>query len=172
MWRWMRPHRCSVRRRCYDRVSPGRGRTARPSRRGPSRQRGGNHFHMLTNPTEILGNDQGWVRAIRCLTWSWVNPMPRDVDLRFLFLTLPSISNATWSLWPWDLSKSIDCLHHRRPRNQPLGCLVADENGQTSRTGIFAGGDAVTGAATVILAMGAGRKAALAIDRYLSNLPV
>lgn len=49
------------------------------------------------------------------------------------------------------------------------GCLVADEDGRTSRPGIFAGGDAVTGAATVILAMGAGRKAARAIHEYCEN---
>ena len=50
------------------------------------------------------------------------------------------------------------------------GCIVADEDGVTSRPGVFAGGDAVTGAATVILAMGAGRKAAAAIDRYIKSL--
>ena len=49
------------------------------------------------------------------------------------------------------------------------GGIVADENGATTRPGIFAGGDAVTGAATVILAMGAGRKAAKAIDEYIKN---
>ena len=49
------------------------------------------------------------------------------------------------------------------------GCIVADEQGATSRAGVFAGGDAVTGAATVILAMGAGRKAAKAIDEYVKN---
>ena len=49
------------------------------------------------------------------------------------------------------------------------GCVVADEEGQTSREGVFAGGDTVTGAATVILAMGAGRKAAKAIHEYLSG---
>ena len=49
------------------------------------------------------------------------------------------------------------------------GCLVADEAGATTRPGVFAGGDAVTGAATVILAMGAGRKAAAAIDEYLRS---
>ena len=49
------------------------------------------------------------------------------------------------------------------------GCIVADEDGRTTREGVFAGGDAVTGAATVILAMGAGRKAAAAIHSYISN---
>ena len=49
------------------------------------------------------------------------------------------------------------------------GCFVADENGMTSREGVFAGGDAVTGAATVILAMGAGKKAAAAMDEYMKN---
>ena len=49
------------------------------------------------------------------------------------------------------------------------GCIVADENGATTREGVFAGGDAVTGAATVILAMGAGRKAAKAIDEYIKS---
>ena len=48
-------------------------------------------------------------------------------------------------------------------------CIVADENGQTSREGVFAGGDAVSGAATVILAMGAGKKSALAIDEYIKS---
>ena len=50
------------------------------------------------------------------------------------------------------------------------GCIMADEVGQTSRAGIFAGGDAVSGAATVILAMGAGKKAAKAIDEYIKSL--
>ena len=50
------------------------------------------------------------------------------------------------------------------------GCIVADDWGQTSREGVFAGGDTVTGAATVILAMGAGRKAAVAIDRYVQGV--
>ena len=50
------------------------------------------------------------------------------------------------------------------------GCIVADETGATSRPGVFAGGDAVTGAATVILAMGAGRQAAAAIDNYIKSL--
>jgi glutamate synthase (NADPH/NADH) small chain len=49
------------------------------------------------------------------------------------------------------------------------GCIVADENGATTREGVFAGGDAVTGAATVILAMGAGRKAAKTIDEYIKS---
>ena len=50
------------------------------------------------------------------------------------------------------------------------GCIVVDENGKTSKKGVFAGGDAVTGSATVILAMEAGKKSATAIDEYLSNL--
>ena len=49
------------------------------------------------------------------------------------------------------------------------GCIIADENGKTTREGVFAGGDAVTGAATVILAMGAGKTAAKAIDEYIKN---
>ena len=49
------------------------------------------------------------------------------------------------------------------------GCLIANENGATTRDGVFAGGDAVTGAATVILAMGAGKTAAKAIDEYIQN---
>ncbi|MDY4253454.1 MAG: dihydropyrimidine dehydrogenase, partial [Clostridium sp.] len=48
-------------------------------------------------------------------------------------------------------------------------CIIADENGQTTKEGVYAGGDAVTGAATVILAMGAGKKAAEAIDEYLTK---
>ena len=49
------------------------------------------------------------------------------------------------------------------------GCFITDENGRTSREGVFAGGDAVTGAATVILAMGAGKTAAKAMDEYIRN---
>ena len=130
-------------------------------------------FHMLTNPTEILGNDQGWVRAIRCLRMELGEP---DASGRRSPIPIPDSA--------FDLECDVVIMALGTSPNPLIasttagletnrwGCLVADENGQTSRPGIFAGGDAVTGAATVILAMGAGRKAALAIDRYLSSLPV
>ena len=68
-----------------------------------------------------------------------------------------------------DLAEPANRIDHGLETNR-RGCIVADdERGQTSREGIFAGGDTVTGAATVILAMGAGRRAAKAIDRYLQG---
>ncbi len=128
-------------------------------------------FHMLTNPIEILGNEQGWVRAIRCIRMELGEP---DASGRRSPIPVPGsefelecdvvIMALGTSPNPLIASTTAGLDTNR------WGCLVADENGQTTHPGIFAGGDAVTGAATVILAMGAGRKAALAIDRYLSGL--
>ena len=62
-----------------------------------------------------------------------------------------------------------DPLHHPGPETNKKGCLIVNEDEMTTRDGVFAGGDAVTGAATVILAMGAGKKGASAIDAYLQT---
>ncbi len=129
-------------------------------------------FHMLTNPTEILGSEAGWVRAIRCIRMELGEP---DASGRRSPIPIPGsefelecdvvIMALGTSPNPLIASTTAGLETNR------WGCLVADDNGQTTRPGIFAGGDAVTGAATVILAMGAGRKAAQAIDRYLSDQP-
>ena len=68
-----------------------------------------------------------------------------------------------------DCEHHWNVIHYRRNNTNAKGCLIVDENGLTSREGVYAGGDAVTGAATVILAMGAGKTAAAAMDAYMQG---
>ncbi|MGL5152884.1 MAG: NADPH-dependent glutamate synthase [Clostridium sp.] len=126
-------------------------------------------FDVLTNPTEIIEDEKGWVKGMKCVKMELGEPdasgrrRPVEVkdsefilDVDTVIMSLgtspnPLISSTTEGL---DINK--------------WQCIVADdETGLTSREGVYAGGDAVTGAATVILAMGAGKKAAKAIDEYL-----
>ena len=127
-------------------------------------------FDVLTNPTEILTDENGWVKGMKCVKMELGEPdasgrrrpvvkenseFVMDVDTVIMSLGTspnPLISSTTEGL---DINK--------------WKCLVADENGLTTKEGVYAGGDAVTGAATVILAMGAGKKAAAAIDEYLQK---
>ncbi len=127
-------------------------------------------FQMLTNPVEILGDENGWVRAIKCIRMELGEPdasgrrSPVAIpDSEFEIPTETVIMALGTSPNPL-IVRTTDGLQASR-----RGCLEADEDGRTTREGVFAGGDAVTGAATVILAMGAGRKAAAAIDRYLQE---
>lgn len=127
-------------------------------------------FHLMTNPVEVLGDEQGKVRAIRCVEMALGEP---DADGRRRPIAVEGS----------DFEIETDCvimslgtapnplIRETTPnlQTEKWGGLVADENGRTSKPGVFAGGDAVTGAATVILAMGAGRTAAAAIDEYLQN---
>lgn len=125
-------------------------------------------FRMLANPVEVLGDEQGWVSGLRCVEMTLGEPdesgrrrpvekegsefdVPCDVVIMALGTSPNPLLAATTSGLETD----------RR------GCLTADAEGRTTRAGVFAGGDAVTGAATVILAMGAGRRAARAIDEYI-----
>lgn len=127
-------------------------------------------FRMLTNPTEVLGDEKGWVTGLRCVEMELGEPdesgrrspvvkegsdfeIPCDV----VIMALGTSPNPLLAATTAGLETS------RR------GCITADEHGATTRPGVFAGGDAVTGAATVILAMGAGRTAAKAIDEYVKN---
>lgn len=125
-------------------------------------------FKMLTNPTEILGDEKGWVRGLRCIKMELGEPdesgrrspvpIPDshfDIETDVVIMSLGTSPNPL-------IATTTPGLETNRWNG-----LVADDNGATSRPGVFAGGDAVTGAATVILAMGAGRKAAAAIDEYL-----
>lgn len=130
----------------------------------------GIHFAMLTNPVEVIGDENGNVTAVRCIKMELGEPdesgrrspvevpgsefdIPTDIMIMALGTSPnPLIASTTGGL---DVNRR--------------GCIVADDLGATSRAGIFAGGDAVTGAATVILAMGAGRKAAKAIDEYCKS---
>lgn len=125
-------------------------------------------FNLLCNPVKILGNEQGWVRGMECVRMELGEPdasgRRRPVAIKGSEFTLDvdmvvmSIGTSPNPL----IASTTDGLDINRH-----GCIVADEEGRTSRQGIFAGGDIVTGAATVILAMGAGKKAAKAIDEYL-----
>lgn len=127
-------------------------------------------FDMLTNPVEIIGNEKGWVSAVKCIKMELGEPdasgrrSPVPVEgSEFEIPTETVIMALGTSPNPVISSTTAGLETNRR------GCLVADEKGATTRPGVFAGGDAVTGAATVILAMGAGRTAAKAIDEYLKN---
>ena len=130
----------------------------------------GIQFAMLTNPVEVIGDENGWVKAVRCIRMELGEPdesgrrSPVEVPgSEFEIETDTVIMSLGTSPNPL-IAKTTAGLETTR-----RGCLVADENGATTRPGVFAGGDAVTGAATVILAMGAGRKAAAAIHSYIQN---
>lgn len=127
-------------------------------------------FNMLTNPVEVLSDDKGWVRGLRCIRMELGEPDESgrrrpvpiegsefEIEADTVIMALGTSSNP---LIP-NTTKGLETTRR--------GCLVADEKGATTRPGVFAGGDAVTGAATVILAMGAGRTAAKAIDEYLKG---
>jgi len=127
-------------------------------------------FKLLTSPTEIYGNEEGQVVAIKCIKYELGEPdesgRRRPVPIRGSDYEL-EVDTVVMAIGqgPHPLVlKTTPGLELNR-----WGNIVADEEGRTSRTGVFAGGDIVTGAATVILAMGAGKQAAKAIDAYLQN---
>jgi glutamate synthase (NADPH/NADH) small chain len=127
-------------------------------------------FHFLTNPVEILGNEKGWVRGLRCIQMELGEPdesgrrSPKEIPNSYFEVAADVVIMSLGTSPNPLIASTTPGLEINK-----WSCLVADENGATSRPGVFAGGDAVTGAATVILAMGAGRKAAAAIDSYLSG---
>ena len=128
----------------------------------------GIEFKMLTNPTAILGDEKGWVRAINCVEMELGEPdesgrrSPQVIEGSDFEMACDVVVMALGTSPNPLIASTTDALETTR-----RGCIVADEWGHTSRKGVFAGGDTVTGAATVILAMGAGRKAATAIDKYI-----
>ena len=130
----------------------------------------GVEFRMLTNPTQVIGDDKGWVTGLSCVEMELGEPDESGrrspvvkegsdftIECDVVIMALGTSPNPL-------LKSTTKGLETNR-----RGCIVADDNGVTTREGVFAGGDAVTGAATVILAMGAGRKAAKAIDEYIKN---
>ena len=127
-------------------------------------------FKMLTNPVEILGTEDGWVKAMRCQEMKLsepdasgrAKPIPVegsffDLDVDCVIMSIGTSPNPLIK----DTTEGLD--------TQKWGGIIADENGLTSKEGVYAGGDAVTGAATVILAMGAGKTAAAGIDEYIQS---
>ena len=128
-------------------------------------------FMMLSNPVEIIGDEKGWVSGIRCIRMELGEPdesgrrSPVPVPGSEFGIEADSVIMALGTSPNPLIARTTAGLETNR-----RGCLVADGDGVTTRPGVFAGGDAVTGAATVILAMGAGRNAAAAIDRYIKGL--
>ena len=128
-------------------------------------------FDLLTNPVEILTDDKDWVTGIRCIRMELGEPdasgrrrpveIPGsefEIEVDEVIMSLGTSPNPL-------ISSTTKGLETNRRK-----CIVAEEeNGATSKSGVFAGGDAVTGAATVILAMGAGKAAAKGIDAYLNT---
>jgi len=131
----------------------------------------GIQFHLLTNPVEILEDESGWVSGMRVIQMELGEPddsgrrrpveipgSEYEIEADTVIMALGTSPNPLIS------STTKGLVTNKRQ------CIVADdETGATSREGIFAGGDAVSGAATVILAMGAGKRAADAIDAYLQE---
>jgi glutamate synthase (NADPH/NADH) small chain len=128
-------------------------------------------FKLLTNPTRVIGTDDGWVKGLECVEMQLGEPdssgrrrpvaikgSEHIADVETVIIAIgqspnPLIKSTTPGL-----------------ETQKWGGIIAEEEtGATSKEGVYAGGDAVTGAATVILAMGAGKKAAKAIDNYLKK---
>ena len=128
-------------------------------------------FDLLTNPTEILVDENGWVKGIKCVKMCLGEPDESGrrrpvveensefiIELDTVIMSLGTSPNPL-------ISSTTEGLETNRWK-----CIIADEqNGKTTKEGVYAGGDAVTGAATVILAMGAGKAAAQGIDEYLST---
>ncbi len=128
-------------------------------------------FDLLTNPTEILADNKGWVTGMKCVRMELGEPdasgrrRPVEIpDSEFTMEVDTVIMSLGTSPNPL-ISSTTEGLEVNKYK-----CIVAnEENGQTSKKGVYAGGDAVTGAATVILAMGAGKAAAKGIDEYLKG---
>jgi glutamate synthase (NADPH) small chain len=128
-------------------------------------------FDLLTNPVEILADEKGWVKGMKCIKMGLGEPdasgrrKPVEIegsefilDVDTVIMSLGTSPNPLISA----TTKGLEINKHK--------CIVAnEETGETSKERVYAGGDAVTGAATVILAMGAGKKAAKAIDDFLSK---
>ena len=128
-------------------------------------------FRTLTNPVEVLGDNTGMVKGIKCIEMELGEPdasgrcRPVEkagsefvIDVDTMIMAIGTSPNPLIR----STTPGLETNKH--------GCIVTDgDSGMTSREGVYAGGDAVTGAATVILAMGAGKAAAKSIDEYIKN---
>ena len=131
----------------------------------------GVQFDLLCNPVEILTDDKDWVTGIKCIRMELGEPdasgRRRPVEIPGSEFTI-DVDTVIMSLGtspnPLISSTTIGLDVNKRK------CIIADEEfGKTSKEGVYAGGDAVTGAATVILAMGAGKAGARGIDEYIKS---
>lgn len=128
-------------------------------------------FDLLTNPVEILVSEDGWVKGMKCVKMGLGEPdasgrrRPMEIPGSEFEMELDAVIMSLGTSPNPLISSTTEGLEVNKWK-----CIVADEEfGKTSKEGVFAGGDAVTGAATVILAMGAGRAGAKGIDEYLSK---
>lgn len=126
-------------------------------------------FHILTNPVKIIADEKGWVKSVECIKMELGEPdhsgrrRPIPIEGSEFTMEIDALIMAIGTNANPLLPRSTPGLELTK-----WGYIVADEEtGTTSLTGVYAGGDIVTGSATVILAMGAGRNAATAIDKYL-----
>ncbi len=128
-------------------------------------------FKLLTNPTRVIGTDNGWVKGMECVEMELGEPdssgrrkpvvkqgSEHIIDLETVVIAIGQSPNPL-------ITSTTPGLNTQKWG----GIIVEEETGATSKEGVYAGGDAVTGAATVILAMGAGKKAAKSIDEYLKS---
>ncbi|SFD50227.1 NADPH-dependent glutamate synthase, partial [Clostridium uliginosum] len=127
-------------------------------------------FDLLTNPKEILVDENGWVKGMKCIKMELGEPdasgrrSPVEIEGSEYVMDVDTVIMSLGTSPNPLISSTTKGLNINKRR-----CIIAeDETGLTSKEGVYAGGDAVTGAATVILAMGAGKKAAQAIDEYLT----
>ena len=128
-------------------------------------------FKLLCNPVEVLGDENGCVNGMKCVDMELGEPDESGrrrpvvkegsdfvLDIDTMVMSIGTSPNPLIR----STTPGLDTNAH--------GCIITDgDDGLTSREGVYAGGDAVTGAATVILAMGAGKHAAKAIDEYIKN---
>ena len=128
-------------------------------------------FDLLTNPVEILADEKGWVTGMTCIRMELGEPdesgrrRPAPVEGSEFTIDVDTVIMSLGTSPNPLISSTTEGLEVNKWK-----CIVADEEfGKTSKEGVYAGGDAVTGAATVILAMGAGKAAAKGIDEYLTN---
>jgi glutamate synthase (NADPH/NADH) small chain len=125
-------------------------------------------FELLSNPVEVLGDDRGWVKGVRCIRMELGEPDTTgrrksspiagsefDISCEVIVVAVGTRANPL-------LTQTTPEL-----KTDARGYIVTNEQGMTSVPGVFAGGDIVRGAATVILAMGDGKRAAASIDNYL-----
>ena len=129
----------------------------------------GIEFKTLCNPVEILADETGRVSGMKCVRMELGEPdasgrrRPIAVPNSEFVLDVDTVIMALGTSPNPLIRSTTPGLETNRK-----GCLIVNEDAMTTRDGVFAGGDAVTGAATVILAMGAGKKGAEAIDKFLS----
>jgi glutamate synthase (NADPH/NADH) small chain len=127
-------------------------------------------FEFLTNPKKFIGNERGWVKAMECIRMRLGEPdesgrrRPIPIEGSEFATDVDTVIVAIGGTPNPIIQQTTEGLQVTK-----WGTIVVDDNGKTSIEGVYAGGDIVTGAATVISAMGAGKKAAKAIHNYLTK---